>query len=216
MKNVKKIVIVFAILAFSCIVNVMTAFAHNGDYFLNKYSSAALLNQKNLKFLVQNSARTSLLTSDTYKSASAWNNISSNVKVSIAFAAPGMPSSGFYPVCGKYAPDGVLGETVAYDANGNSTSANNTWYSVTIFMNTAIEEYDQALVPEKDAKKVFRHEVGHALKLSHPKKDKSLIDHTYNGLPLSIMNQGFPYAEYGIPYSVSAHDKSNLIAKWGA
>ena len=65
------------------------------------------------------------------------------------------------------------------------------------------------------AKKVFTHEVGHALKLSHPIQNPTLQGHVYGpGVPSAVMNQGLPN-NYYIQVVPSNHDYNNLKAKWG-
>lgn len=84
-----------------------------------------------------------------------------------------------------------------------------------ILMNKSDGVFSGANNPTAAAKKTFTHEVGHALKLAHPAKNSSLSEHTYyGGIPYAVMNQGFPVN--AVATTVSSHDKSCLIAKWGA
>ncbi len=71
------------------------------------------------------------------------------------------------------------------------------------------------------------HEIGHALKLAHPKDGNNLINNTYgrnnysnDNCIISIMNQGDPSLyEVGIPFNLACmeiknHDIINLRNKW--
>ncbi len=202
-----------------CLVNNVcdfTASAHVGDYFSGTYTSTATSNPSFLKLKIEPSAQTSLLTADVYYSAYQWCDISSNVEIGIAIASSAMPSTGFYSVCGKTYDDGTLGELLKYDSNGNIVGANANWASIRININNSTTGgfYD-AQNPTLAAQKTFIHEVGHALKLSHPTVNSSLSGHTYaDGRPFSVMNQGFPNYAW-IASSVRDHDAANLIGKWG-
>ncbi len=190
-------------------------FAHTGDYFTGTYTADAVCNQNYLKFRVEQTAQTSLLTSTVYQSALNWSGISSNVGVGIAIYQSGMSSVGFYFVIGRVYDDGTLGETVPRDANGNITSNPNcNWKAVTIYMNTSASAFSGASNPTVAAQKTFVHEVGHALKLAHPVQNNSLLNHSYNGLPRAIMNSGYPDSE-AVSSSITSHDIVNLRSKWG-
>lgn len=176
----------------------------------------APLLKKNIKFKIELSAQTSLLTSDVYFSAYVWDDISSNVgNIGIAIYVSGMSVTGFYSVLGKVYTNGTLGETVPRNSNGDIVSANSDWASVSIYMNTSSTAFSGASNPTTAAKKTFIHEVGHALKLSHPTCNSSLSGHVYDGYPYSVMNQGYPNGSY-VASTITAHDKNNLKAKWGS
>lgn len=205
------------ILSIVLIVSIVTAnvFAHTGDYFAGTYTSDAVCNPSYLKFRIESTAQTSLLTSAVYQSAFNWDNISSKVSIGIAMYQPGMSSVGFYSVVGETYNNGVLGRTVPRDANGNiTTDPNCNWKAVTICMNISSSAYSGASNQAVAAQKTFTHEVGHALKLAHPVQDGSLSNHIYDGLPRAIMNQGYPDSR-AVSSSVTSHDKTNLTAKWG-
>lgn len=195
-------------------VNVVYRICHNGDYFNGIYKGSTA--PYNIKFVIDPSAQTSLLNSSVYQSAWAWNNISSEVGgIGIAMYTPGMPTYGFFPVYGKTYIDGTLGETVPLDSSGKAVSANSNWNSIKIYMNTASSAFSDST---NAAKKTFIHEVGHALKLSHPAKSGSLSGHDKGenkNLPLAVMNQGFPNGDE-VSSTVTSHDRENLKAKWGA
>ena len=126
-----------------------------------------------------------------------------------------MPTGGFLLVQGDslYSDDDpVLGTTYAYGSNGGNTSLNSNWISVIIYMDTG-NHYNGM----SSAKKTFKHEVGHALKLAHPFAFSPLQYHThgtYNNLPVSVMNQGYPNSDE-ISVNIEAHDKLLLKNKWG-
>lgn len=65
--------------------------------------------------------------------------------------------------------------------------------------------------------RVFRHEIGHALKMAHPIQNGSLKDHNYNGYPIALMNQKSVNggSTNVVSQWVTNHDKYNLIKKWG-
>lgn len=190
--------------------------AHNYDFFSGTYMSNSPCNQSSIGFVVYASAQNSLLNyNNVYSKAFAWNNVSSKVSVRIAMYSSGMPTTTFFGVIGEDLGSKVAGMTSVYDANGNAVSANSNWYRVTITMNNG-SIFNSASSPSQAAAMTFIHEVGHALKLSHPAMDSNLSNHTYEGgRPCAIMNQGFPNQTY-IPTAPVLHDKQNLMAKWGA
>ena len=205
-----------------CTLTQFTVSAHNRDYFGGTYKGSTA--PYNIKFVIDPSAQTSLLNSSVYQSAWAWNNISSEVGgIGIAMYTPGMPTYGFFPVYGDPNLGSTLGRTVPLDSSGNPVSAdpagaNSNWYSVRIYMNTSSSAFSGASNATVAAKMTFIHEVGHALKLAHPAKNKSLSGHNKGenkNLPLAVMNQGFPNGDE-VSSTVADHDKENLKAKWGA
>lgn len=192
------------------------AYAHNSDYFSGIYTG--IITHQNLKFRIESSAITSFLTSSVYYSAYGWSNVSNSVgSIGIAIASPGMPSSGFYSVYGQWFTDGTLGETIPRDSSGNIVSMGSNWYSLSITMNTNSSSFSGADNATTAAKKTFTHEVGHALKLSHPAFGYSIPGHTYQGLPKAVMNQGLTMSSKPwISSTVVTHDISNLQTKWGS
>lgn len=201
-----------------CTLTSFTVSAYNGDYFGGTYKGSAV--PYNIKFVIDPSAQTSLLNSSVYQSAWAWNNISSKVGgIGIAMYTPGMPTYGFFPVYGDESlPYNVLGMTKCYNTSGNKVSVDSDWASVKIYMNTSSSIYSGISNKTNVAKAVFIHEVGHALKLSHPAKSGSLSGHDKGenkNLPLAVMNQGFPNGDE-VSSTVTSHDRENLKAKWGA
>ena len=100
-------------------------------------------------------------------------------------------------------------------------SPDNNWDHVEILLNTATDgvlKNDTTLI-----RKVIIHELGHALKLAHPKGVNFLQDitngrgsYTNDNCVCAVMNQGSPEDEYGLTCSTPKwHDKINLINKWG-
>ncbi len=197
-----------------------TASAHPGDYYAGKYIGK---NGAEILLRIEPSAQTSLLDwAGVYQYGYDWNNISSNVEVSLVYASANTPTIyGAMSVCG-YNPtdDRDLGGTLAYDSNGNLTGDFTVnWSKVTIYMNTSREAYfnEHCRSPQEAAKKTFLHEVGHALKLSHPFISNGLGGHTNNGRPAAVMNQGYPgLYNNAVSPTITAHDISCLKAKWGA
>ncbi len=213
--RVKRIILALAsVLITGSMISVLSH-AHVGDFHSGFYLSSATCNQSNLKLKIETTAQTALLTSEVYYAAFDWNDISSNVDVSVAIAYSGMPSlSGFYSVHGKTYSDGTFGETIPRDSNGNIVSMDSNWYSVSIYMNTSAAIFNNDV---EFATKSFVHEVGHALKLKHPTSNFNLTGHTYvGGYPKSIMNQNHPVDNKPwISPVVVQHDIDNLQGKWG-
>ena len=213
-KKIKKLfaLLLSMVVAFSA--QALTVHAHNSDYFSGTYTSS--LKIRDMNFRIESSAITSLLTSEVYYSAYAWDNVSSHVgTIGIAIAALGMPSTGFFIVTGEPNNDGTLGETIPRRSDGSIANENENWASVSIVMNTKSDAFSGASNPTAAAKKTFIHEVGHTLKLAHPQKGYSISGHSYNGLPRAVMNQGFPNSTT-VASTVVSHDRTNLIAKWGS
>ena len=82
----------------------------------------------------------------------------------------------FIIVTGKSYTDGTLGETIPRKADGSIANVDDNWAGVSIRMNTNSNAFSGASNPTTAAKKTFIHEVGHTLKLSHPKKIVLLAD----------------------------------------
>lgn len=208
--------ILSVIISLSAAVSALTfnTSAHTGDIYTGTYLSTSPCNQSSLGFVVYSSAQTTLLNyNDVYSKAFAWDGITDNVNIRIAMYSSGMPTSTFFSVRGEDLGN-TYGVTAAYNADGTGANLNSDWYSVSITMNTN-GIFNNASNPAQAAAKTFIHEVGHALKLDHPLQKAGLLDHTYSGRPIAIMNQGFPNGTY-IPTTVAKHDRYNLTAKWGA
>lgn len=215
--KIKKVIASVIAAAFCCNMIAGTASAHNEDYWNGEYIGQN--NGVRLYLRLDNSAITSLLTySDVYKYGTDWNGISSKAEVSVINYAPGMPSIANQTlVFGKTYEDDTMGEAKRYTNTGSEAHANGNWSYVTIYMNTAPYVYEGEKNKTKAAKKVFLHEIGHALKLSHPIQIPYYEGHIYgNGAPYAIMNSGLPstVGEW-VSLEIAQHDKDNLIAKWG-
>lgn len=117
-----------------------------------------------------------------------------------------------------------------YDASGNLIDVNVDenldldWAYVRIEMKVEpsafYDTHNGLLSPNKlitNARKTFLHEVGHALKLSHPKQNSTLSGHTVsNGRPYAIMNQGYVRSSSdAVAPDIAYHDKICLKTKWG-
>lgn len=196
-----------------------TASAHPYDYWQGKY-----IGKSNAEILlrIDTSAQTDLLTwAGVYQYGYDWNNISSKVNVSLVLAGSGTPSIyGSMPVLGEKKPVDLFGRIAPYNSEGqleSEASENEDWMFARLYMNTNPETFNNASNKTAAAKKTFLHEVGHLLKLCHPEDNSSLIDHTIGGRPSAVMNQGLPYPKvYETSPTITSHDKSCLIAKWGA
>lgn len=218
--KIKKRVIPMLAGVLTAVMLTSTASAHPDDYYAGKYIGK---NGAEILLRIEPSAQTSLLDwAGVYQYGYDWNDISSNVEVSLVYASVNTPTIyGAMSVCG-YNPgnDYVFAGTGAYDSNGNPTSDFNAdWSKVTIYMNTSRGAYfnENCRNPQEAAKKAFLHEVGHALKLSHPFISRGLGGHTIDGRPVAIMNQSYPGDFSGaVSPTITAHDISCLKAKWGA
>lgn len=197
-----------------------TASAHPLDYYAGKYIGK---NGAEILLRIEPSAQTDLLDwAGVYQYGYDWNNISSNVNVSLVYASVNTPTTyGAMSVCGfDPADDRDLGGTLAFDSNGIPTDDFTVnWSKVTIYINTSREAFVNGYCrnPQEAAKKTFLHEIGHALKLKHPFISNGLGGHTIDGRPTAVMNQGYPGEYYdAVSPTITAHDISCLKAKWGA
>lgn len=208
------------------------AYAHNGDVFPGSYT---FNQQKNLIFRISASAQTALMNKDVYESALKWNNISSNVHVTIIMETPGMPSitdsMGVYDGKGGYYngpdifEDTDLGRIQFFDSNGKQISKHTdsdkiSYVKILINTNSSLYDsyYDSLSVKRQAASMNFIHEVGHALMLSHPKQDARLSGHTKNvGKPYAVMNEGLPFLSVKpeVSPTPTSHDTDCLKGKWG-
>ena len=216
----KEIKVILLILLSGILLMPSKSSAHLGDYFSGVYVASAPSQPSYMNFMVDSSALNGSFTQSVFSSISSWNNLSSNVHVLLTYRAPGMPSNvvqNYYLIYGSAMYSGfsdptLFGVTVPRNSSGTILQANDNWYRVEVYLNTS----SGYLNDSTKAKKVFLHEIGHCLKLSHPIENSSLLGHNYNGKPMAIMNQGLPNALTGIASTVQGHDVSNLQAKWGS
>lgn len=220
----KKRVVSFLVCAFFAVFAAGSVYAHSGDVFKGKYLTDI---QKNMKIRVTQSAQTSFFNSYVYNGALDWNDISSNVRVSVIMEMPGMPS--ITDSINVYGDDGefgdyYMGKVRIYDKNGVETDDDDSdlLYSK-IIMNTDSIAYNELPASQRSdgARMCFIHEVGHVLRLAHPDDGGSAIGHHYaNLLPYAVMNTGLPVnrsdGKYDqVAWSVADHDKLCLRGKWG-
>ncbi len=116
--------------------------------------------------------------------------------------------------------DFTYGVTVPYGAY-SETGIGNTWHKVHIYLNTsssgALSGADDIVI-----QKVILHELGHALKLAHPKQltDLASVTNGRGGYPndasvSALMNQGNPYSYSNLTCATPKwHDIINLKNKW--
>lgn len=125
--------------------------------------------------------------------------------------------------------DNTFGCTNPFDSSGNlldtTQGFNSNWSYVRIDINVDAEAFvdiKNFLISLNsiitNARKTFLHEVGHALKLSHPKQNSTLSGHTVsNGRPYAIMNQGYVRSSSdAVAPDIAYHDKICLKTKLGA
>ena len=222
---------------FCCAVLTSTAAAHVGDFYITKYierdTANFVLKVYEKKLPNDNDNDNVFTNSNVYSYYTEWNNISSKVKLSMAFAGGGMPTI-LNQLCvyesdlggertedeyGNVTISITGGKTYFYDREGKRV--NPEWFdfiSTQIMINNgdvALELYKNDNYGIAAARKAFLHEVGHALLLSHP-INGNLPGHSISGYPKSVMNQGYPVEHNYISTTITDHDKSNLIAKWEA
>ncbi|MDE7229549.1 MAG: hypothetical protein K2N56_03635 [Oscillospiraceae bacterium] len=193
-----------------------TASAHPTEINAGKFTNSSKLD---ILIRIHPTAITSsLLTyNDVYKYGTDWNGISSNVKINIREDTTGMPtiaSEGL--VCGEDLGEGYFGKTSYYRANGTQVYGFMDYDYVIISINSDPNAFDGARDKKEAARKTYLHEIGHALKLTHP-ITLNYDDHIYNGLPYAVMNQKKPIVDgEWISPTITPHDKQCLIEKWGA
>lgn len=226
--KLKKCAVPFLVGLFTAVTVTSTASAHPNDYFQGKYIGKT---GANIVLYVLYTAQTELLTKENvYNYATNWNNISSNVKVSVEYQnGIILKTDGKCPVVGMKFDDSTFGCTNPFDSSGNlldtTKGFNSNWSYVRIDMNVDpsvfIDIKNGPITPSKvitNARKTFLHEVGHALKLTHPEQNAALSGHTVSyGRPYAIMNQGYVRSSSeAVAPDIAYHDKSCLKTKWGA
>ena len=191
--------------------------------------------QSNYKFVVYPSAFNSTLTYSTYSYITSWNNISDNVHTQKLFYSPDLQNQNYERIEGCDLGDNILGRMIPYDCSNQpfdentNPILNSNWYRVVIKVNTRQYNFSNSYqtifsyystpycTPAQLANSTIIHEVGHALKLKHPKKDCSLFYHmhNFNDYPSSIMNEGIRDAStLYISNTITIHDECELKFKW--
>lgn len=215
-----------------------TASAHSNDVFADFYyimnpstvvgGSPTIVQRTTADFvlMINPSAFNSVLTyEDVYSHGTDWNGISSNVDLRTVNNSSGkIPSvTNQINVEGENLPSPTgyirLGYTFPFDINHNQADPNFSWFGAKIIMNNSEEAelfYSLYDAGKLNRRKVFVHEVGHALKLKHPIQKSTVSGHTIDGYPLAIMNQGSPYEVSYASATITQHDKDCLKEKWGA
>jgi len=203
---------------------------------------AGIHNPANLLFYIQPSAITGVLTLANYQATmtqqNSWNGHTNRVFVaSIVPTFPG-PNHFHVDVVGINNLD-ALGMIMHRCLSTNVLmdmalfGAHNHWGRVEIHMNRTQSVWTEpagSLTNNQIRDRVisvFRHEVGHVLKLQHPQASNSstqISGHTILEIapgpvvgyfPLSVMNQGVPDIYNHATVGVSQHDIQNLRARWG-
>lgn len=219
----KKRIVSFLVCAFFAVFAATSVYAHAGDVFKGKYTTDI---QKNMVIRVTQSAQTSFFNSYVYNGALDWNNISSNVHVSVVMEVPGMPSIAdsvnVYDDKGEFDPY-YMGRAYYYNKNGVEVEndSNSIAYSI-IRMNIDSIAYDELPASQRSdgARMCFIHEVGHTLMLAHPYEGSAFGHYYANLLPYAVMNTGLPVTRADgkydqVAWTVTDHDKSCLRGKWG-
>ena len=227
----KRVIALFTAAAVACTSTTASASGH--EYWEGHYLNEL---QKDLCFVYLSSAVSEYFNKEIFDKIYYWNDVSSNVHVSVmSFAEyesslnaqrnrPSVVTQTPY-IIGKNTSElkGAYGKTMLYDAKGKlrtsdedvKANLNLDWSCVQIWLNTDSKVFASNPRPLDATQKVFLHEVGHALKLSHPVKDSSLEYHYIDGYPFSVMNQGLPYDYDRVCVMPTIHDRLNLIEKWG-
>lgn len=112
-----------------------------------------------------------------------------------------------YLTHGRVTPLNFRGEPIL----GDTTKMDVYWYGLRITMNTNMNVWGwggvSPAVQRERATATFIHEVGHALKIAHPKCNC-----------LSVMHSDFPNNAGGAAHVspiVTVHDRNNLRQRWG-
>ena len=243
--KIKRLIASVVLAAFCLTMISGTASAHSYDVFAGHYfrlipSTTAggeprIIVRDTADFMlrINSSALNDILTYNTInKYATEWNNISSNVYLKTYNPDYYLPTQtseiGVYgkdlggvteePEPGHMVISFEGGETHYYDMYGKRVHPDNNSVYCEIYMNTwdvGLSIYRKETNGVLAARKTFLHEVGHALLLDHPAIGSQYDDHTYSGRPYAVMNQGFLGKFDFISGSITEHDKSCLITKWG-
>lgn len=166
--------------------------------------------------------KNSIVSADNFDVISKWQGVSSNII--IYGPSDSVPSgiNAFQITFKGYEPDDLsnYGRTVPYNLILEA-GLNDNWHRVSIFLNVSTSG---ALYNAGDdvVEKVILHELGHAMKLAHPKQTDGLASVTNGrgGYPgdnsvTAIMNQGNPMNSSNLTCGwPKMHDIINLKNKW--
>lgn len=197
----------------------------------NNYADGTLLGQYSkayIKVKLCSSGEDSVYKNGIYQQSDFdavkyWNGISSNV---VIYGPNDTVPAGITPYVvtiksASMIDKNIYGSTDVQTAY-NTDAFDDDWEATTIFLNISVNDNDVAS-SEMLRKKIIAHEMGHALKLLHPKERECLYPNS-NGRGnyldddsvLAIMNQGSPLDDNNkTAASPKWHDKINLINKWG-
>ena len=197
----------------------------------NNYGDGRLVGQAGkiyIKVNLKTSGKSSVYTDEVYKASDFeavkyWNGISSNV---VIYGPNDTVPSGIKPYVvsiekDSASGDGVVGRTVIV-SSFNTDAFDDDWVETTIYLNISPSD-DVDLTNAAVRKKIIAHEMGHALKLLHPKEKTCLYPisggrgwYVGDNSVVAIMNQGDPMSdEKKAAATPKWHDRINLINKWG-
>jgi hypothetical protein len=241
LKRFKRMLAWFVIFAIMAGITMIPSSGHNQDIF----TGSIAYDRANIKVYIAANAKVgNVLTMARYRElltvGRGWNGISSKVKITSVEEGIGNIYTAINVFGHTYPSISMtFGETVPIDSNGNIintlTGLNGNWSYIYIFMNDDANLWTRGgvstAIVEQRVVKVITHEIGHALKLRHPSDAGAsawnpISEHNIPAegnnhsllLPQALMNQGFPDEDLNgaVRPACSNHDRSNLIAKWGA
>lgn len=216
----KRVIAVLTAVAMAC--TSTTAYAHDSDVFPGQYTTVT---KADFYVRIHSSALNNVYSfDDVYMYGEEWNKTSSNVDLyvmSVGESVSIVPNQ--INVIGeniKSAKGGlILGIIDPHDRYGKECDVSDDWGYCDVKINntsTAQNYLFSKSDPTTAARKVFLHELGHALKLAHPVQSTSHSgNNAYNGYPYAIMNDGSLDNTVCASNTITAHDKSCVIAKWG-
>jgi hypothetical protein len=185
----------------------------------------------------QNALVPGVLTMDRYEMAMVrgigWNEINGS---RIHISRVSQDQWGHISVMGWRYPanSGTLGELIPRGQFGSIVGPNDNWQGVEIRMNdnnsgiwTTGDFHPGGAIVYNRVVKTFIHEVGHALKLSHPAPGNNathIAGHTIRWdyrlgdgerfYPSAVMNTGFPDWETPTSWMRTQHDRDNAARRW--
>ncbi len=199
-----------------------TAYAHDSDVFAGKYTTVT---KADFYVRIHSSALNSVYSfDDVYMYGEEWNKMSSNVDLYVMSVGESVSiDPNQINVIGeniKSANNGLtLGIIEPHDRYGKKCEVHDDWGYCDIKINNTYEAQNYLLSKDDTttaARKVFLHELGHALKLAHPVQSTTHRgNNAYNQYPYAIMNNGGLDGTVCASNTITTHDKLCLIAKWG-